>query len=327
MEMACSTATDAADKGRGRRVIYRDIPRRPTGGRQGVCRAHGTRRTGTGRRTPEEQRVQEVAAVRRQGSGRRPEEASGQRVHTRRTAQRPHRVQPAARQGRQATQGNNREGNEYVRWRMHKGQPPEKRRRRPEPQEAEWPYSAYLEWNAMIKKGVPPGEIPARLAEGYAEYLGKSVNKYTPCGPPGRKNGQGCRGRHGDGPGAAALRPGSRVLQALPEGVHRRSRRRDAVRLLRQDVAQAPPQKVRRIDARPGVRGPGRRVCQTTCPSRRAATRHGAVLQHDLDHVARAGGHTTSRGPRRRPPTPPYRRGAAPRPPSPGRSLLYRRPA
>ena len=100
--------------------------------------------------------------------------------------------------------------------------------RRPEPQEAEWPYSAYLEWNALIKKGVPPGEISARLAESCAEYLGKSVNKYTPCGPPGRKNGQGCRGRHEDGPvrlpfapGVAFCKPCQRAYTGVPEDVTR----------------------------------------------------------------------------------------------------------
>ena len=98
--------------------------------------------------------------------------------------------------------------NEYARWRAHGGPPPEKRRRLPKPHEVEWPYSAYLEWHAMLKKGVPPGEIPAKVAEGYAKYLGVPVRKYTPCCPPGKKNGQGCRGRHGDGPMRIPFAPG-----------------------------------------------------------------------------------------------------------------------
>ena len=119
--------------------------------------------------------------------------------------------------------------NEYIRWRMHKGKPPAKKRHPlPKPDEVDWPYSAYLEWNAMIKDGVPPGEIPTRLAEGYAEYLGKPVNKYAPCGPPGKKTGHGCRGRHGDGPtklpfvpGVAACKNCRRTYTDVPDDVTR----------------------------------------------------------------------------------------------------------
>ena len=97
--------------------------------------------------------------------------------------------------------------NEYVRWYNHGGKPPEKRRRLPKPDEVEWPYSAYLEWNLKIKQGVAPGAIPKRLAEGCAEYLGRPVTKYTECSP-GKKNGPRCRGMHGNGPGRMPFRPG-----------------------------------------------------------------------------------------------------------------------
>lgn len=87
--------------------------------------------------------------------------------------------------------------NEHCRWLRYRGQPPEKRKRIPKPEEVEWPYSAYLEWNRLIREGTAPGDIPADIADGHAKHLGKPVKKYTPCEDSEVRHGHGCRGRHG----------------------------------------------------------------------------------------------------------------------------------
>lgn len=92
---------------------------------------------------------------------------------------------------------------EYHRWLKHGGRPPEKGGGN-----TEWPRSAYLEWVRLIKAGTPPGDIPSKVAEGRAEYLGTAPRKYTECAPSDHVGGRGCRGRHGNGPRRLPYGPG-----------------------------------------------------------------------------------------------------------------------
>lgn len=116
--------------------------------------------------------------------------------------------------------------NEYVRWLRYRGQPPEKRKPLPKPEEVKWPYSAYLEWNRLIREGVAPGDISEELARGYAEHRGVSVRKYTKCEDSDMPHGRGCRARHGKSnarkyhrKGVASCVPCSASYSDVPEDV------------------------------------------------------------------------------------------------------------
>ena len=97
--------------------------------------------------------------------------------------------------------------NEYYRWLRHGGPPPDKEER-PDPDKTEWPLSAYLMWNQLIKDGTAPGDIPADIADGRAMHLGTTPKRYTACSPSDRIGGRGCRGRHGKGPKRRRYGPG-----------------------------------------------------------------------------------------------------------------------
>lgn len=97
--------------------------------------------------------------------------------------------------------------NEYFRWIRHGGPPPE-REERPDPARVEWPLSAYLTWNDLIKAGTAPGDIPMDIADGRAEYLGVAPKRYTACSPSDVVGGRGCRGLHGGGPRRLRYGPG-----------------------------------------------------------------------------------------------------------------------
>lgn len=90
---------------------------------------------------------------------------------------------------------------EYQRWISHGGKPPERKK-------PEWPHSAYLEWIRLIRAGTPPGDVPSKVAEGRAEYLGAAIKKYTACAPSDYKGGHGCHGHHGNGPRMLPYGPG-----------------------------------------------------------------------------------------------------------------------
>ena len=98
-----------------------------------------------------------------------------------------------------------KKNSEYGRWVRHRGEPP------PRPEEPKGPHLAHLEWIRRIREGESPGDIPASVAEGRAEYLGTAVRKYTACAPSDRKGGRGCRGRHGSGPRRLPYGPGVAV--------------------------------------------------------------------------------------------------------------------
>lgn len=97
--------------------------------------------------------------------------------------------------------------NEYRRWIRYRGEPPAKEEPA-DPAKAEWPLSAYLEWNNLLKEGKAPGEIPARISDGRSEYLRMDPKRYTGCSPSEKVGGRGCRGRHGNGPRRLRYGPG-----------------------------------------------------------------------------------------------------------------------